>query len=608
MAMTQANANMVLGGRGNQRQMTFGIPAGPTGDDPGIIVFESSSSAAAHSQVFLWADSTNVLRSSATLPTNEDSDGTVLAGTAATTSSRALDNLTVTAINASLIPGTDSTIDAGSSAAYFANVYTDKIYFYSTAYITGTSGVMTTTGNVVLGANGTASDVTFYGDTSNVYMWWDGNGNTNGALIFEGATATSSIQFVQSNVTYTVVCASDILTIDATDHANAAITVGNDTTTNGIDLIWYTASAGKSLKIDAGTDAVILDDTTLIFQTTSTHAMHMVAAANALLIDGQSANDSVKVGATTATDFLLGGNGHSSFSDKTVFFDASAITLGLLDNCILGFGNTAASPDISIKWDATDLLVDGRAADTAIKIGATNNQDVFIYAATATNYVQFNTDDTANAVLFAGFNATFADATIINFGTDKDLYVALNNTGAKLEWKQTAAGTGVMTYGADGKGIDQTWFVETASSYIKLDQANDRLLAYIAKIDIGNATVTYDFALSTNSLVLSCTDNAGAKLILGTTGTNGLDIDIVGAAANQTIGWNAATGVLTFGSAVFTTFTTSANGRSLALPSKSDTGDPGTTGTTEGCVVWNTTDKTISVFTGAGWVSTSSLS
>jgi hypothetical protein len=185
--------------------------------------------------------------------------------------------------------------------------------------------------------------------------------------------------------------------------------------------------------------------------------------------------------------------------------------------------------------------------------------------------------------------------------------MAYNGSTNVLAVTQIASGTGSMTYGADGKGIDTTWYVETASSYIKLDQANDRLLAYIAKIDIGNATVTYDFALSTNSLVLSCTDNSGAKLILGTTGTNGLDVQLVGAGANQTVTWDAAAGTMTFGSAAYVRCGNDTNGKCLAVPVFTTSGDPGTTGSPTGGFLFNTNDKKLYAFDGTNWLATGAL-
>lgn len=572
MALTTALANMVLGSRTNSKQMVFGIPAGPSGEDPGILCLESvDATGSTYAKVYLWADSSNNLRYGTSIPTDEDSSGSALATSAATGANYNLSNLTSTAINTNLLPDTTDTDTLGNATYYWKGVYTNVLYLYSTAYLTGASGKMTLTGDFVAGANGTGVDFTFYGDTSDVYLWWDRNGNTNGALIFTGATATPSLQFVQTNVTYTVVAASDVLTIDATDHANAAITVGNDTTTNAIDLTWYTASAGSNITIDGGNNRLKLSDVSLSIENGTDPVGAFTTAANTLLYDGNAANDTFTIGNTTATDVKLGGNGHSSLADKTVHFDASAITLGLLDNCILGFGNTAAAPDITIKWDATDLLIDGAAGNTAIKIGATNQQDLYIYAATATNYVHFDMDDTASKATFAGVSAIFNDSTYLAFGTgastNGDIKFTYTGGTNVLGVTQVAAGTGCMTYGADGKGIDQTWYVETASSYIKLDQANDRLLAYIAKIDIGNATVTYDFALSTNSLVLSCTDNAGAKLILGTTGTNGLDVTLQAAGAGKTVAFDAGAATMTFTdvSGVFVKNTASFDG--LIIPS-----------------------------------------
>jgi parallel beta-helix repeat protein len=54
--------------------------------------------------------------------------------------SKALDNIASTAVNASIIPATDSAIDLGSSAPkYFANGYFDKIYLNSTSFLSGAS-------------------------------------------------------------------------------------------------------------------------------------------------------------------------------------------------------------------------------------------------------------------------------------------------------------------------------------------------------------------------------------------------------------------------------------------------------------------------------------
>jgi hypothetical protein len=486
MALTTALAEMVLGPRNNSKQMVFGIPAGGA-ESPGLLCLESVDAAGTtFSKLYLWADSTGALRYHTSIPTDEDSDGSALATSSSTSqANRYLSNLLTTSINTSLISDTNNTDSLGSSSVYWKGTYTKILYLDSAAYLTGTAGVMTSTGDFVHGANGTGADFTFYGDTSDVYMWWDRNANTNGALIFTGATASPSLQFTNTNVTYTAIMASDILTIDATDHSSAKITIGNDATTNGIDFTYFMHTTGSAITIDAGADTLRFDDMTLSIRTGSTDTLDITSGANNVYFDAGTANDTLNIGNTTAMDVLFHGND----AGRDARWDASADTLGLLDNAILGFGNTAAAPDITIKWDATDLLIEGAAANTAIKIGATNNQDVYIYAATATSYVHFNTDDAAGNCVFTNYDLAFA-----------------------------------------------------------------------------NGTTTYTFAHSTNSLLMSATDAATAKLVLGTTGTNGLDVTFQAAGAGKTVAFDAGAATMTFTDVSGVFLKNSANFNGLAIP------------------------------------------
>lgn len=52
-----------------------------------------------------------------------------------------------------------------------------------------------------------------------------------------------------------------------------------------------------------------------------------------------------------------------------VHWDKSAYALGFLDNAILGFGNTAAAPDIYMRWDATNLDMLTTGGQTVMTIG-----------------------------------------------------------------------------------------------------------------------------------------------------------------------------------------------------------------------------------------------
>jgi len=80
----------------------------------------------------------------------------------------ALSNLASVAINTSLIPATDSAIDLGSATPkYWANTYSDKVWFNATAAIDGaTAGKINATGNLqlsgVMGLMGTAPDANIW--------------------------------------------------------------------------------------------------------------------------------------------------------------------------------------------------------------------------------------------------------------------------------------------------------------------------------------------------------------------------------------------------------------------------------------------------------------
>jgi len=143
MALSQTQATMVLGPRSNSKQMVFGVPAGPIADTPGILCLESVSDALVYARVYLWADDTNNLRYSTTLPTDENGSGSVLATTAATGANYTLSNLGTVAINTTLLSDTTATDDLGTSAVYWRAGYLATLYLTAEWHITATTGVAT---------------------------------------------------------------------------------------------------------------------------------------------------------------------------------------------------------------------------------------------------------------------------------------------------------------------------------------------------------------------------------------------------------------------------------------------------------------------------------
>jgi hypothetical protein len=542
MALTVTQANIVLGSRANTKQAVLGVPAG-AGEAPGLLCLESvNAGGTTYARLYLWADSANSLRYSTTIPTDEDSDGSIIGTAAASSANTTLSNLAgTTAINDDLFPDSDADHSLGAAAKQWLATYSNYLYLNSTAVLDGSvagaiavTGAITLTGAFTVGVAGTGYDVTLYSDTAADYILWDQNGNTNkGALIFTGATDSPALQFTNTNVTTTFQTSTDVLAVTATDHANAKVTFGANGT-NGLDVTFVGATSGSNLLFDAGANKLTFDDVTLTLMKTATAVGAFTTAANAAHYNGQTAGDSFNFGATTATDVLF----HGTDAGRDALWDSSEDALYMKDNAFIRFGTDA---DMTIVGNNTTIEIDFAADDYVVNFGTTNQADLVL-----------NGNDAGVDLLWDASkdSLSFLDSTKLGFGTGAagvtDIVLAYTGGTAILNVGQGASGVGAITWGADNKGIDQTFFVETASSYIKLDQANDRLLAYIAKIDIGNATVTYDFALSTNSMVLSCTDNAGAKFIIGTSGTNGLDVTIQGAAAAEQVVYNAGTGTMTY--------------------------------------------------------------
>ena len=120
---------MVLGSRNNEKRMEFGIPAGPAGEDPGLLCLESSSAVAGvHGKVYLWADSNNDLRFGPAKPADENVDGSLVGVAAGSGANAALSNLASIAINTTLVSDTTATDDLGTSSVYWRAGYLATLY------------------------------------------------------------------------------------------------------------------------------------------------------------------------------------------------------------------------------------------------------------------------------------------------------------------------------------------------------------------------------------------------------------------------------------------------------------------------------------------------
>jgi hypothetical protein len=119
MAFNNDRSVTFFGDRHNSKQQILAIPCQAAADKPGILLLQDVDDSGVYGDHYLWFDSNNNLRTHTSKPTNQDSDGSAVAGGATT----ALDNLASVAINTSLISDTKNTDDLGSAALYWKDLY-----------------------------------------------------------------------------------------------------------------------------------------------------------------------------------------------------------------------------------------------------------------------------------------------------------------------------------------------------------------------------------------------------------------------------------------------------------------------------------------------------
>lgn len=99
-------------------------------------------------------------------------------------------------------------------------------------------------------------------------------------------------------------------------------------------------------------------------------------------------------------------------------------------------------------------------------------------------------------------------------------------------------------------------------------------------------------------------DVAAAQIHFGVDDT-GLDVKFFGATASAYVLWDESANALTSGGVGYIGGRTNdANGIGICAGVKAATGDPGTTGTPTGSLVYNVNDAELLVYTGSAWIGT----
>lgn len=425
----------------------------------------------------------------------------------------------------------------------------DKIYFGSplltgdftisaTTNVLSIAQVVSGTGEIYNGTDGKGLDETWFAETAGDYMKWDQDGNTNlGLLVFEdsgiimmddspiliGDSSDVSIKWDQTRLIVDAAAADSVIRIGSTN--NMDITIAGATATN---IITFDTDDVALLCSFNGFDLNLQDDDKLIFGDVTNDVVIMWDQTE-LQFDAGTANGTIAFGKSTATDISF--NGTSAGVDCE--WNSSSNMLHFLDSAVLGIGGAAdAAADITLQWDTTRLLVDGAAADTAIWVGYTNNQDVLIYGDTTTDAITMDTS--AELVAFNGFDLQLQDDDKLIFGdaTAADVVVQWDQTELQFD-AGTANGTIAfgkttatdISFNGTGAGVDMEW------------NSSSNMLHFLdsAFLGIGGAAdAAADITLSWDTTRL-LVDAAAADSVIRVGATNNLDLIIYGGTSTNLI-------------------------------------------------------------------------
>lgn len=240
----------------------------------------------------------------------------------------------------------------------------------------------------------------------------------------------------------------DRLTFTPATTSTAAFWVGNASFTSdlnlfgdgGFHIIWDTSENTLELLDNVVFAVGTGDDYTI------THNGSTTTVAGAHTVSGVI---------TQTGDMLFDGTAGD------ISWDASEDTLCALDDGVVGFGNTAAAPDIEMSWNGTNLLIESAAEDTGeIRYGSTNAIDVAHYANTNTNIALFNANTAT--LEFNGYDVQIMNDDVLNFGDADNITVSFDGSNFKIDAIITDEG---FLIGDTTSGFDITYAFETAGQF-----------------------------------------------------------------------------------------------------------------------------------------------
>lgn len=398
---------------------------------------------------------------------------------------------------------------------------------------------------------GSDSDISLQYDTSGETLDIIGNVAITGTLSVSGAfdlgafrlTDDEELQFGNTTGGDFILnydSSVDGLCLDAAA-ANNDFNIGYTTAT---DVVIHGANAARDLWWDANVNTLFVMDNAVLAIGTSGD-IDIKSDNTNFSIDAGSANGLIDIGLAVDTDMRW----HGAVETEDVHWDASEDTLCIISGAVLGFGNTAASPDFEFTYDGTDFLIEAAAAEDDMKFGETTNFDVTIYGGTNTNYFKFDTDDSALSLDMRNTHLIFEDgtATFDFINTSQVLLIEPDQDDRVIAFGRT-------------NQVDVEFNGNTATYDMYWDASeNGCLFADNTKLTIGGSVATPDLLLQSDGTSTAITLGVnshilgeGKQLDLGAGGdtvAHGLDVIFRGATTASQVIWNAgdAPPTMTFG-------------------------------------------------------------
>ena len=279
-------------------------------------------------------------------------------------------------------------------------------------------------------------DVWLYGQSSAYYLFWDAStstlrGSGGVSVVLEDS---NYLKFGNSNDVTLTWDATNLVMAAAAN--NSVFEIGDAAATQlSFDVKVYGAASDGYLLWDASADTLylsggenlaLMDNDTLKFGASSDVTVKWDATN---LVMAAAADDSVfEIGDAASTQLSFDVKVYGNASDGYMLWDASADTLylsggetlALMDNDTLKFG---AGGDVSITWDATNLVITAAADDSVIEFGDANatqaSFDVRFYGNTTSGGSFLQWDASADVLIQSGGgvidnkNATFTSGTIV---------------------------------------------------------------------------------------------------------------------------------------------------------------------------------------------------